>query len=261
MLEPHRSRLSALFLSVVFATFSDTGLSAADRITVRLHGGRHVEGELDPRTNEDALWLRVEYSSIVLSSSYAWSRVEALRMGSAEVTPDRVRLMARGRKTSESRDRESPSNLTGEEALIVLPRRINPGNPVRWIESLWAMVQPANWDRDAEIDGWELCVVPRDGDRQLVPVQGHLTVARVPPRASASGRRHSTSASPRLRWSIRVQAEDFRTGCAIYRLPFRKGGNTLRFPNRGVVKLRLLAYGQGTFAAEAQVEQSPHPRW
>ena len=229
-----------------------------ERVKVQLQDGRRLSAEVDPRTDSQALWLRFQYSSLALSSSYAWSRIATVQLGQKVMSAAEFRHLAKnkypGASTSDDFRIEKGAAHRAQE-WIILPRRNRRANEAARVTSLWATARLANWDRDAEMDGLEVCIVPRNLRNEIVRVPGHLRVTLVarnyqPPRR--------TSAFPEPgKWSVRVDAGDFHDGCAVYRFPFRKSTDpqkNLNIRSVGLVQLQLQAFGHGLFKAETPVQ-------
>ena len=239
--------------SVIFLTSFTAVVDSAERVKVQLQDGRVLDGEVDPRTDADSLWLRFQYSSLSLSSPYAWSRIVTVQVGQKRLSSEEFRELS-GTLINNDVPIESRAANRAQN-WIILPRSNRRANGAARVASLWATARLANWDRDAEMDGLEVCIVPRNLRNELIRVPGNWRVTLVarnhqPPRNSSD--------FPELgKWSVRVDAGDFHDGCAVYRFPFRRSADPqtdLSIRSIGLVQLQFQAFGHGLFKAETPVQ-------
>jgi len=134
MRKQQRFQRFVAFTAVVLLTSLVQGTEV---VKVRLQNGRVLTGEVDPRTNADALWLRFRYSSLSLSSSFAWSRIESVQVAQRRMSPDEFRQIADDLKASEAHQVEA-NDFPGNQNLIVLRKRGRKPNEAARVASLWA---------------------------------------------------------------------------------------------------------------------------
>ncbi|WP_164103065.1 hypothetical protein [Candidatus Laterigemmans baculatus] len=134
--------------------------------------------------------------------------------------------------------------------------------------------EPANWDADAEPDGWLATVALFDAAGQPVRIRGTATFELTPQVPSADLTSFELLAEERLRWSGRVATDG--QGCATLRLPLRRNGPDAAWGRRsaagpnhphwgpphwgplwGVLRVRVAVPSAGVFEAEAVVPLRP----
>jgi len=224
--------------------------ASADVTFVWLKDGRMLAGQIDPRTDDERLWLRSSGTAFVLATSVAWSNVEAGNIGGKQVESAELK-----KRVEELEPQPIANQLAApaakNEPITHLPRPITQRLAASRIESLEVEARVANWDRDAEDDGIEVRIYPRNTFGETVPVSGQLTVELV---ARNQLPLDHPDAFPRLgRWSLRADADDFTAGGAVYRLPFRSLHPTTNqsLERHGLVKATLLVFGQGRWEGES----------
>src|SRR5438270_4272612 len=67
---------------------------AGQTIAVGLASGRVFSGEVDPRTNDDFLWLRAQRNGAMILRPISWQRILLARIGDEELTSDELRSRA-----------------------------------------------------------------------------------------------------------------------------------------------------------------------
>ena len=111
----------------------------------------------------------------------------------------------------------------------------------------------ANWDRDAEMDGIEVRVLPRSAWGQVAPVEGVVTIELVVRNRLTTEAR----SAPRLeRGSQGVRPADFVGGWgAVYRIPFRQiqPERQVELEPWGLVRVTLQGRGIPSLEAETPV--------
>ena len=235
---------------LVLGTLATGRTTAADLAFVWLKDGRLLAGEIDPRTNDQRLWLRSSGAAFVMATSVAWDNIEAAKLGAKQMQSSTLKAHLE-EHPPQHEPTPSPEPAEAAAGVLHLARPILPRHAASRVESISVEAHIANWDRDAEDDGIALRVYPRNALGEAVPVSGQLIVELV-----ARNRLpvHNPDAFPRLgHWSIPVRAEDFEERHGVYRLPYRqpRDAKDLTLERHGLVKAALLVFGQGRFEAEA----------
>jgi hypothetical protein len=262
-----RTRRVALFGSLSLALGSTIALRsmAADPVTIELKDGRVLTGEVDARTDNVALWLRFASPSIVLCHSVAWDQIVGVRAGEQQPSPAEFRHLARRQAT------DLPQDFFPRRPALPPPPTEEPVAPVNGrlyllpqvareprVTTLHIEAAAANWDADAETDGIELRLLPLSAKGEVIPVDGHLSVA-VKARLHRT-RRNNESPIQRLEsWSQRVKSSDFDTWGAVYRLPAPAldDKQAPTFYTFGLAEAQLYAFPHGQFRADAPVRLRP----
>jgi hypothetical protein len=236
---------------------------AADTLTVNAASGRVFTGEVDPRTDEQTLWLRGGKTNAFVVRPIEWRRVVSVEAKGKQLTADEFRrtiaqpdwqwadelpsraLPKTTRDPSEPRQETLPPTDTATASADMQSLA-----PVR---SLHIDVETCRWRSGTETRGMSLNVVPLDDWGQLVPALGTLTVELIG-QGYANG--ISGQEFPQLaRWSVVVDPADYGPSGAVVHLPFqalhpdfRQGTEVSSF---GLVQAQLSVAGDGVFAASA----------
>jgi hypothetical protein len=243
-----------MYLAVVIATHSLPCVSLAESVFVWLDDGRVLTGEVDARTDEEHLWLRTSSKSFVLATSVEWTQVKAVRAAGKQLTRDDF-----GKRVDEFKSEPPEDHLAErkpavlEHGTTIVEREHARRNAATRVTTLDVEAHLANWDRDAEIDGVEIRIAPRNVFGEIVPVSGQLLAALVGRNQLAP---HDRAAYPRLgRWSLRTDTNDFGHYGAIYRMPFRTShpDEFLSIEPHGLIDATLFVFGQGRFEADATI--------
>lgn len=225
--------------------------SRAELAFVWLKDGRMLAGEVDSHTDSERLWLRSSAKTFVLKTSASWQSIAAAKIGGKQLTTDELMQVATEIKTAVP-EGHGAAKAARHAVTHVLQPRIE-SNAAARVESIEVEARVANWDRDAQSDGIEIRILPRNVFGNVVPVSGQLLIQLV-------GRNRlplrDQDAFPRLgRWSLRTHANDFASRGAVYRLPYRnsKPPTAQTLESLGLVEAQLLVYGQGRFEADAPI--------
>ena len=101
--------ISLLATVLVFQAVSDVlpAETPADRqIVVALASGRHFSGEIDPKTDQEHLWLRSSRPGVTLLRPIAWNRVVSVDLPEEQVRGDE--LLAAVQMLAAEKEGESP---------------------------------------------------------------------------------------------------------------------------------------------------------
>ena len=244
-------------MTVVLACCST---APAERVFVQLADGRLLTGEVDPRTNNQQLWLRSSSPTFVMRTTINWQQVAAVSAAGRQLTVEQFRQQIADFAADlpnghlDERPLAERGAAAAADLATIVGRQPPARNAATRVTTIDVEAHVANWDRDAETDGLEIRVVPRNALGQPVPVSGQLT-------ATLIGRNqlplHDRQAFPEIgRWSLRTNTSDFGPHGAVYRLPFRGAAHPdldRSLEPHGLVEASFSIFGQGRFAADAPV--------
>ncbi|HEX6963193.1 MAG TPA: hypothetical protein VF175_15105 [Lacipirellula sp.] len=223
--------------------------AAAEQLLIETVDGRTLSGEVDERSDDNDLWLRMAEDNVVLTTPIAWSEISKATLAGDEVAAADLRERRADLASAGPRldllEAEMPQTVV--QAAFLAPRTPR----VRNLDIIAAGL--VNLDRDVEPDGLSVTIVAVGFDGAPVAVRGTL-------RAELHGERRSVDdPTPRFaelgRWTDRVQSEDFVEGAATYCLPFRSVAPQWEFdvmPD-AVLTVQLGATGHGNYSASAPV--------
>jgi hypothetical protein len=225
---------------------------AASQVNVLLRDGRRFIAHVDQHTDDETLWLRVERNSVAMSTGFTWDLVQSVRVNDASFTA------AEFRDVSEYFISKLPVSHNKPGSLTIVPTLgfgiIDPRVATEKVQMLSVDANVANWDRDAELDGIELRILPRAANGRVLPLNGAVMVDLI-------GREQMPGTTPHGfptlgSWTQPIRAAQFagQSG-AVVRLPFRNAYPTLDLGllSFGMVAVRLNATGHGESEANAPV--------
>lgn len=250
-----RSKFIAFCLVVFTALGSPLFAEANGLVVIWLEDGRMLAGEVDPRTDDERLWLRSTAPTFVVATSAGWEHIKAVNANGMLLSVDafakRVDQFRPQQVDAEALplpDRAADANVT--TAVNHPNQQPNAATRVAFLD---VEARVANWDQDAETDGVEIRVYPRNTFGEIVPGSGQITatlIARNPLPA------HDPDAFPQLgRWSLQADSSDFGPHGAVYRLPFRgvHPEAEISLEPLGLVEVSFYVVGQGRFTSDATV--------
>lgn len=204
------------YLFAVLLILSSSMVRAAEPpvIVVELTDGRVVEGQIDEATDDTYLWLRRSTNGIVLATSYPWSSVAGGRTKSGSYTPGELKRGASDLKADWPREFLIQPTEPENQEIVEMPPPAAAGRTA----SVHFSAELANWDYDAEPDGYLLRVSVLDDSGQPMVVRGTLRAKLVGDREHR--RLHYRAGTELDRWTERIDARDFASGCATYKLRF-----------------------------------------
>ena len=209
------------------AAFGRVDAESGEALSVRLHDGRQLEGELDARSDTKHLWLHTESPTIVIATSILWEDVAEVKQDGRTLTRAQVSLLVPSREVAGLDDfftRARPP-----ESVTTTGQRVQSGRILRHhaeendfalhddrrirVQSLAVEIMLGNWDRDVEPDGYDLRIFPLGPNRQVLPVNGTLRVRLVvQDQTAAVHRPYADVFRDGERWSRRVRKSDFGRG-------------------------------------------------
>lgn len=176
-----RTTLVASSLILLSALAQPHIADAGELVVVWLEDGRMLAGEVDPRTNDDRLWLRSSSRTFVVSTSAGWEQIKAVNAGGVRLPVDEFSKRMDEFLPKGGEPTELPAVASAGIPNVTTPviRSIPQKNAATRVTSLDVEARVANWDQDAETDGVEIRVFPRNTFGELVPVSGQITATLV----------------------------------------------------------------------------------
>ncbi len=250
-----RAQFIAFCLVLLVALGSPRYATASDLVVVWLMDGRMLAGEIDPRTNDERLWLRSASPTFVIATSAAWKHIKAVNANGERLTVDAFAERVDQFRPQQADAAALPAPVREADANATTPVTrpfVAPSAATR-VTSLDVETCVANWDQDAATDGVEIRILPRNTFGEVVPASGQITARLV---ASNRHVAHGANAFPQLgRWSLRADANDFGPAGAVYRLPFtgpHPDEEDLLEPY-GLIEVSFYVAGEGRFTSDATV--------
>lgn len=223
-------------------------------VEVQLRSGRTFRGFVDPRTDEQTLWLRASSGQVVIGRPIQWDRVQAARHQDEALSAEDFRRRAIDLGAATPREPwRNPAREAVEPAAELrptswpLPGGLPPFLPPT-VCSLHTSAQAINWDADAEVDGYEVLLRPLSHAGFVVPVEGTLqaTLFGYQRRPDDPVQRWTELA----RWQQPLHLSCYGPDGAYVRLPFYQAVSwpDPRFDTtRRELHIRLTVPGHGTF--------------
>ncbi len=147
----------------------------AEPVMVSMHTGRTVSGEVDSRSNAQALWIRSSQENISVAVAIAWEHVEHVEWKEQRLTSAQFAERVEQLQTAET----TAMFLAPRPLKIARTAKKHSGDSLDsppQVVAIDVYAELRNWDRDVEPDGIELFVAPLDAWGHLVPVKGNLMV-------------------------------------------------------------------------------------
>jgi len=249
--------------------------AAGSQLTVSVASGRVFNGEVDPQTDRDLLWLRVGDGPIVIRRPIDWERVVRIRQGEKELSPDELRALAHASKDATNAALLPAPPVPAEDwttarTWLTAPStapagdRTNPSGGAAQIgspqaSSLQIDAELGHWTAGVDPSGIVVCIHPTTADGALLPIDGTLAVDLIGQTPASQGQGDGLSTLGR--WTQAVRVADFGPLGAVYQFPFQAvhPDFDLELRAHGLVHARLSVPGQGTFeASQAMVRLRPY---
>ena len=209
---------------VLFAAAATASVASAQpppSIRVVQQNGRALQGELDARTDQQSLWLLRRRGSVAISVAIPWTSVESGSIDGRTLRLKKLRATAlrkRPERTTSYLDlppNSRPQTTPGSDP----PAPQHPASAAPKAVELRIAARAANWDADIPRDGVIVELELRDSGDRFVAHSGVLraelwSIRKPHPARSASWTRIG-------RWSQFVRRDQFVTGQARLRLPYR----------------------------------------
>lgn len=228
------------------------GVARAETVSLTLVDGRVARGELVARSDDLTVWLRSEAPGVRLESGFAWEQVVAGQRGDQRMSVAKLRAEVANASPALLPPRESRVAAANRHGAQRVPPPQSPA--VRRVVTLYIETRLASWDHDADVDGVEVRVEPRDARGECVPVRGQIELSLeglssgIPGRASGPFPPRPVSLE---RVSQMLTPDDFRPGYAVVRIPFTRfhPRRDLEIGPEALLLARCAVFGQGAFRA------------
>lgn len=232
--------------------------SENDELRVTLASGREFSGHVDPRTDNERLWLRAEGTATEVIRPIDWQRITAAEWDGSKLTAAELREMAdqlkspSAIKTLRLHSVDEDGAVAGDTANRPQETHAEQAVSAGPIRSVDFDAQIANWDGDVEPDGLLVHLFPLDGNGDMTPVSGTLWVELIAPRRRKYHEvPHGRGASvERIGcWSQLIRTDDLTAGGIVVKLPFQAIHPSFDedIDTYGLVHLRLTVPGHGVF--------------
>ncbi len=230
------------------------------RVQLQLNDGRTPRGLLSPASTEEWYILLTDHPDIRIESRFAATIVQDIQpVAGIDSPPAQIPEI----QVPPPPEPAMPEAAAAQRSDVISPLAVDfragptilPGiDPLAQPRSLHIDTKVANWDADPENDGLLIRIRPLNGWGEMVLVNGNLDVQLLTETRFATGGRtisrfdHFREAE---RWSIPVQAIEFNTNGAVYRLPFRHihPERDLDLSPDALLTARLRVASAGTFDA------------
>lgn len=238
-----RYLLLGLFLAPIFCQAE----VALPQVAVKVSDGKTYQGNLDPKTNADGLWLRFGASTTVIRRRFDWHSVHEITADAKSLSPQAAMNLAAAAQ---------PPTIPAANRFLIASSELPLSAPQqvarpRVVDVIFD-VTLGNWDQDVEADGLLVHATPIDGDGLPVDAAGIMNVElfanyRVDQDAVPHGR--GSEVRTVGQWSIRLDGSAGEGREKWMRLPFQ--ASIPEFDNRwapvGLVHFQFVAPGEGTF--------------
>ena len=253
-------RSIAVCLSMLVALHAQ----AAETVTVQAVSGRQFQGQVDPRTSESALWLRIGKPQAFVRRPIAWDRVVAVQVGEKKHSAAEFRRLIVSPDWQWASDpfEDEPVAILSDDNGLPAPEDVSSNlqaaywepdsadlNSASLVTAIHIDADVANWDSDVEVDGLLVHIFPLNNNGETVEALGTLEVNLI-----GEGPTNLVRGNPFPalgRWSQVVRPENVGPGGAIFRLPFQGMSPDFRgkwnLGSFGMVHARLSVAGQGVF--------------
>ncbi len=233
-------------------------ISADDLDVVRLADGRCIQATVDRRTDRDCLWVTTCLDRGSLSQSIPWQLVRELEIGGRTYEGRVVRVAVETIRdafpsTIAEATSRHPVQLNSEslarqerslqrQATVPIVSSKTGSNPT--VQAMTVSARLANWDQDTAVDGLLVELTPFDSYGNRVSCGGTVSFTLQAWKTSDRDRRVRISSE---RWTRNVQAGDFDSRAAVFRLPFRgvQPQENSDWWSHGVLRVRLTSPGSG----------------
>jgi len=230
----------------------NTALLRAEPVEVRAASGRTFSGEVDPRSNNERLWLRSERGDSAVYRPIDWSCIESVTHGdkklSATEAQAQLAKLQSARKVVEAKPAESLPAPRGNAEIIPTAAVQKVAAP-HLVRSLQVDAQLGHWGQYANSDGVMLVIAPTDERGFLVAATGTLEVELLGemPDRFPNGREFLRLG----RWVEAVSVLDYGPTGAVIRLPFQAVHPEFNqaIGPKAIVHARFSVAGSGTFDA------------
>lgn len=242
------------WLTLLIGFFAVPQVADATTLEVEVESGRRFSGEIDPRTSDERLWLRLLDGGILLTRPIEWSRVVGATHDETYYSRDELRAKARELAQTAMTDEElARERADRQQALsrqgVASPSEASDREQSPQVRSIDADAYLGHWSATPEIDGLWLHVAALDEWGRAVPVDGTLTAELI---AMDGTTPPNNRKFPLIgRWSRVVRPDDLGPAGMVYRLEFQAVHPEFaqRLAAHGLLTVRLSVPGHGVFDA------------
>ena len=251
-----------LFAFFLLLLFGGGATLPATEVEVQLASGRSFVGKIDPRTDQDKLWLRAEAMATAILRPIRWTAVQSVTVGGISVQPAEFKQQAAANATefkpqfAASATTNEPTHTSADRATQLLglqkQRALTQDGMDGSIRSLNIDAQLANLDADSQADGLRVRLFAQNAQGQLLPPTGVVTVEvygfqKVGYDARPHGR--GERLTKLTRHVVKLSDANLRAdGTAVVAIPFSHNLGTDVYA-LGLVHAELVIPGQGVFEA------------
>lgn len=236
------------------------GVPRVEQVVVEDRAGRSLRGFIDSRSDDDALWLRIEEGGITLRVPMKWEDITTASIDGVAVAAAGLKRRHASLGTAGSAGlfsaTASPPGMVGVASAPTAGEAASTRRKARARNLEIPKAKLTNLDADVEPDGicLELALIGDDG--LPMPVRGSV-------RARLYGERWPQAGGPAFsqleEWAEPVREEAFQLGTAAFTLPFRSTAPEWEFdlmPD-AILNVELGAFGHGNFSASTPVVVRP----
>ena len=258
---------TTLLLAIATVTLNTFPAMAADEvntmITVQTESGREFTADVDPRTNQDRLWLRFTTANTTLLRPITWDSIDTAFYQGERIAIDELReLVDKLRSVPPRQEIAAPSTVeyqaepandaAGTAEASFADRATRALGATSRVEFVRIDAFLANWDADVEDDGLVIHIYPQDGNGDIVPINATLDVELIAARhvdfnAVPHGRGQRFDRISR--WTKLVDQDQLGLSGVQFKLPFQalhpEFDNDIN--THGLVHVRLSIPGHGVF--------------
>ncbi len=237
-----------LSLTVVLHLRQTVAAEPSNWVNVLAASGRSFTGNVDERSDETTLWLRVDHGASRIWRPIRWEAIKEVRLGKRELKRAEALALATKAPARPLRRQVAPAgNRTMAEQA---DQWLEPARPVSGIDF---DVRAGNWDNDAAVDGLVAGLRVVDPQGHALAVAGTIEIELVAVRYRGNRSQPTRGRSPVgtvARWTRTFSAQQVEQG-ATWRLPY--GGEhpqrNTNWKSNGLVLVKVTLPGHGTFTA------------
>lgn len=257
-------QIACLWVAVSASICGATPTTLAKSVTVHVQSGRSFVGAVDPKSDQETLWMRFESAGrIKVLRPIKWTRVRGIETDNGPVDINRFRASVADRATPSTLvpDWPSPSvasfDATSPSLAAQAKRALGfSSRPV----AIVASARLGQWDKDVQPDGIEVVVTALNDRGDPIEVSGTVSLEFIVPQAvdrEQAPRQHGSRLTTVARSAHAVTSRDYRGDGAVLRMNFRRNRPLDRsYFTHGILHVRMTIPGHGVF--RTSVEDMPH---
>jgi hypothetical protein len=244
------SILNRTIMTAGILALASTMSDASEVVTVQLESGKHLTAQIDPRTDENRLWLRFGTGSTIIRRAIHWQDVADAQHEGESIDQAGLQALAANASDAATPPQPAPSHAAGKSDADRARELLDFGRRVTAIDF---DAKIANWDGDVEFDGVALRLFPVDQHGRLSKVRGTLEAELVVDRKqdfnhAPTRRGHQ----PRQlgRWTVALKEGDITEDGILVKLPFQSAHHPefdTKWAPYGLMHVKLVVPGHGVF--------------